>query len=89
MHNLTMIAFVEPSAELTQINSNMSQLNMDHANRNFNNKIQLFWTCDLKFKVMEANEQYITCEINHVDCAEIFAMTYMYAKCKDHLRRSL
>ena len=37
--------------------------------------------------VVDMNQQHVTCEINRDNCSEHFIITYVYAKCKDHLRK--
>lgn len=46
-------------------------------------------TYDVNCKVLEVDDKYIICEINHVKCAKKVIITYVYAKCKDYLRRPL
>ena len=65
-----------------------SMLDMDHVTSNNNGKIWLFWTTEVSCKVLEADEQ-ITCEINHVEAPGTYIKTFVYAKCKDYLRRAL
>ncbi|KAK4721510.1 hypothetical protein R3W88_011743 [Solanum pinnatisectum] len=62
---------------------------MDHAAGNPNGKIWLFWTNDTTCKVLETDEQQITCEINHTAIPETYIKTFVYAKCKEYLRKPL
>ncbi|KAK4729613.1 hypothetical protein R3W88_022601 [Solanum pinnatisectum] len=62
---------------------------MDYARSNCNGKIWLFWNIDIDCKVIEEDEQQITCEIVHNELHTNFTNTFVYAKCKDHLRRPL
>ncbi|WMV32839.1 hypothetical protein MTR67_026224, partial [Solanum verrucosum] len=43
----------------------------------------------LASKVLEADEQQVTCELSHVEAPDTYINTFVYAKCKDNLRRSL
>ncbi|XP_049399720.1 uncharacterized protein LOC125863746 [Solanum stenotomum] len=62
---------------------------MDNAISNVNGKIWLFWINDIACKVLETDDQQITCEINHTEAPETYIKTFVYAKCKDYLRRPL
>ncbi|XP_049348974.1 uncharacterized protein LOC125813528 [Solanum verrucosum] len=62
---------------------------MDHATSNINGKIWLFWNTDIICTVLETDEQQITCEISHTDIQGTYIKTFVYAKCKDYLRRPL
>ncbi|XP_049348952.1 uncharacterized protein LOC125813502 [Solanum verrucosum] len=65
---------------------------MDHAVSNCNGKIWLFWNMDVDCVVLEEDEQQITCNIGHNGHNELqthFTTTFVYAKCKDQLRRPL
>lgn len=84
-----MISVLEPFANQSQIILFMSQLQMDHSHCNVNNKIWLFWSCDVTCKLVEVHDEHITCEINHLDCTYMFLVTYVYDKCKDYLRSPL
>lgn len=89
IHNLAMIAILEPFVNYSHIESYRMQLMMSHSYSNPNNKIWLFWNEEVNCNILDSNQQYITCEIRHEDCNENFIMTYVYAKCKDHLRKPL
>ncbi|KAG5605800.1 hypothetical protein H5410_027292 [Solanum commersonii] len=65
------------------------QLTMDHAMSNCNGKIWLFWNLDVECKVLDEDDQQVTCEIAHNELQTQFTTTIIYAKCKDHLRRPL
>ncbi|WMV13661.1 hypothetical protein MTR67_007046 [Solanum verrucosum] len=62
---------------------------MEHAVSNQNGKFWLFWNTDIDCVVIEEDEQQITCEIGHNEIQNQFITTFVYAKCKDHLRRPL
>ncbi|XP_049391547.1 uncharacterized protein LOC125855953 [Solanum stenotomum] len=62
---------------------------MDHATSNTNGKIWLFWTNDISCKVLEADGQQVTCELSHVESPDNYINTFVYAKCKDYLKRPL
>lgn len=53
--------------------------------RNSNNKLWLFWSSGANCNVLEANQQHITCQINHAEFGEKLIITYVDAKFKDHL----
>ncbi|TMW81702.1 hypothetical protein EJD97_008293, partial [Solanum chilense] len=89
IHNLSLIAILEPFTNHSQIESYRLQLLMNKSHSNPNNKIWLFWTNEVIYNILESSEQHITCEISHDDCSEKFLMTFVYAKCKDHLRKLL
>ncbi|WMV13667.1 hypothetical protein MTR67_007052 [Solanum verrucosum] len=84
-----MIAILEPFSDQGHVNMFKSMLAMDNAISNVNGKIWLFWINDITCKVLEADEQQITCEINHTEAPETYIKTFVYAKCKDYLRRPL
>ncbi|XP_049368158.1 uncharacterized protein LOC125833012 [Solanum verrucosum] len=77
------------SRDSSQINSYRIQLNMDKAHSNPNAKIWLFWAGELECNVLDTDEQHTTCELKHLDYPEKFIISYVYAKCKDQLRRPL
>ncbi|KAH0725234.1 hypothetical protein KY284_001099 [Solanum tuberosum] len=39
--------------------------------------------------VLETDDLHITCVLQHVECKEKFMTSFIYAKCKDYLRRPL
>ncbi|WMV45625.1 hypothetical protein MTR67_039010 [Solanum verrucosum] len=89
IHNLTMIVILEPFADSSQINNYRIQLNMDKAHSHPNAKIWLFWGGELDCIVLDTDEQHTTSELKHLDYPEKFITSYVYAKCKDQLRRPL
>ncbi|XP_015161044.1 uncharacterized protein [Solanum tuberosum] len=89
MHQISIIAILEPFSDCTQVQTFKYQLAMDHATSNCNGKIWLFWNLEVDCKVLEEDEQQITCEIAHNELQTPFTTTFVYAKCKDHLRRPL
>ncbi|KAK4733751.1 hypothetical protein R3W88_008012 [Solanum pinnatisectum] len=62
---------------------------MEHAMSNCNGKIWLFWNLDIDCKVIDEDEHQITCEMVHNELHTKFTNTFVYVKCKDHLRRPL
>ncbi|KAK4729617.1 hypothetical protein R3W88_022605 [Solanum pinnatisectum] len=62
---------------------------MKQAVSNCNGKIWLFWNNDVDCVVLEEDEQQITCQFNHIELQNQFFITFVYAKCKDNLRRPL
>ena len=65
------------------------KLQMDYSYSYSNNKIWLFFNTDMKCKVVDMNQQLFTLEVTHENSSELFNITYVYAKCKEHLRRPL
>ncbi|KAK4717420.1 hypothetical protein R3W88_015758 [Solanum pinnatisectum] len=84
-----MIAVLEPFSDSAQLNTFKSMLAMDHAVSNINGKIWLFWINDITCIRSEADEQQITCEINHIEAPMTYLKTFVYAKCKEYLRKPL
>ncbi|KAG5605830.1 hypothetical protein H5410_027322 [Solanum commersonii] len=89
MHNLSIIVILEPFSNNSHINTYKIQLNMEQAYCNNNGKIWLFWNSDMTCNILEAEDQQITCELKHVNCNANFHVTFICAKCKEHLRRPL
>ncbi|KAH0716651.1 hypothetical protein KY290_012911 [Solanum tuberosum] len=56
---------------------------------NPNGKKWLFWSNEITSHILENHEQYITRNFKHPDLTEQFMMSFIYAKCKDHMRRPL
>ncbi|KAG5580314.1 hypothetical protein H5410_050941 [Solanum commersonii] len=84
-----MIAILEPFSDNSHMNMFKSMLAMDYATSNNNGKIWLFWTNDISCKVLEVDEQQVTCELSHVEAPSTYINTFVYAKCKEYLRRPL
>ncbi|WMV50080.1 hypothetical protein MTR67_043465, partial [Solanum verrucosum] len=89
MHKLSIIAVLDPFSDNTHVQNIKHQLAMKQAVSNCNGKIWLFWMTDIDYVVLEEDEQQITCDIRHNALHNQFTITFVYAKCKDHLRRSL
>ncbi|KAG5595834.1 hypothetical protein H5410_037066 [Solanum commersonii] len=89
IHNLSMIAILEPFADNIYLNNYKIHLNMDSAACNSNGKIWLFWNTEMNCDVLEIDDQHITCVLHHVEYKDKFMISFIYAKCKDHLRRPL
>ncbi|XP_047264380.1 uncharacterized protein LOC124896702 [Capsicum annuum] len=89
VHKLSIIAILEPFTDNSQLNICRMHLKMNEATRNPNGKIWIFWTQDVSCKVLESDDQQITYEFKHVEHPSTFLMTFIYAKCRDHLRRPL
>lgn len=87
IHHLSMITILEPFSDISQLHNFKNQLAMDKAISNPNGKIWIFWFVDIDCKILEMDEQQITCEITHVTLLIPFIITLVYAKCKNHLRR--
>ncbi|KAG5605822.1 hypothetical protein H5410_027314 [Solanum commersonii] len=65
------------------------QLQMDHAVSNPNGKIWLFWSNEVTGQVLEKHDQYITVTIQHTILPNKYMMPFIYAKCKEYMRRPL
>ena len=78
-----MLSILEPFSNQSLIDSYRMQLFMT------NNKIWLFGSNDITCDILESDQQQVTCEVSHENCSEKFLMTYIYAKCKDQLRKPL
>ncbi|KAK6791450.1 hypothetical protein RDI58_010531 [Solanum bulbocastanum] len=89
IHQVSMIAVLEPFSDSAQLNTFKSMLAMDNAVSNINGKIWLFWINDINCTVLEADEQQITCEIKHIEAHMTYLKTFVYAKCKEYLRKPL
>lgn len=83
-----MITTLEPFFDYSQLNNYIVHLNMDKSS-NPNGKIWIFWNAGVDCNILEADEQYITCVLQHVEYKEKLMTSFIYSKCKDHLRRSL
>ncbi|XP_049399718.1 uncharacterized protein LOC125863743 [Solanum stenotomum] len=73
----------------SQINMVRVQFQMDHAISNPNGKILLFWSNEITSHILENHEQHITRNFKHPNLTEQFMMSFIYAKCEDHMRRPL
>ncbi|XP_049348976.1 uncharacterized protein LOC125813531 [Solanum verrucosum] len=62
---------------------------MEHAVSNSNGKIWLFWSNAITGNIRENSEQHITGDFKHSDLTEGFMVSFIYAKCKEHMRRPL
>jgi len=80
IHQISMIAVLEPFSDKSQINMFKSMLAMDHATSNINGKIWLFWNTDIVCTVLETDEQQVTCEISHTEIQGTYIKTFVYAK---------
>ncbi|KAG5585722.1 hypothetical protein H5410_046156 [Solanum commersonii] len=65
------------------------QIHMDHAVSNPNGKIWLLWSNEITRHILENHKQHITGKFKHPDLTEQFMMSFIDAKCKDHMRTSL
>ncbi|XP_049365268.1 uncharacterized protein LOC125830095 [Solanum verrucosum] len=62
---------------------------MEHAISNSNGKIWLFWSNTITGNIHENSEQHIIGGFKHSDLTEGFMVSFIYAKCKEHMRRPL
>ena len=88
MHQLSIIAILEPFFDNVNIQNFKVQLNMDNVISNCNSKIWVFWNSDIDCNILDEDEQQITCDMKHNELQYQFTSTFVPAKCKDHLRRS-
>ncbi|XP_015169049.1 uncharacterized protein [Solanum tuberosum] len=65
------------------------QHQMDQAVSNPNGKIWLFWSNDITGQVLEKHDQHITVTFQHTALPNKFMMSFVYAKCKEYMRRPL
>ncbi|KAH0775105.1 hypothetical protein KY290_012242 [Solanum tuberosum] len=89
LHQLSIIAILEPFANNSYIGTVRSQLQMDHAVSNDNGKIWLFLANEVTGSIMETHDQHITITFHHTNMSEKFMTSFIYAKCKEYMRRSL
>ena len=52
-------------------------------------KLGFFWISDIHCNILDEDEQQITCNMKYNELPYQFANTFVYDKCKNHLRRSL
>ncbi|XP_010324843.1 uncharacterized protein [Solanum lycopersicum] len=79
----------EPFANSSQLDSYRMRLLMDYSYSNSNNKIWIFWSDKVKCQIVDMDQQHISCEVIHEHCSDNFHITYVYAKCKEYLRKPL
>ncbi|KAG5576483.1 hypothetical protein H5410_056617 [Solanum commersonii] len=80
MHQLSMIAILEPFADNSHLNIVRIQLQIDQA---------LFWSGEITGNNHENSEQHIIGEFKHSVLTERFMVSLIYAKCQEHMRRPL
>ncbi|KAH0773513.1 hypothetical protein KY290_010650 [Solanum tuberosum] len=88
-HNLSMIVVLEPVSNKSKLNSYRVQLRMGNAIHNSNTKIWLFLNKDIECNILDQDEQQITCEVKHVSYHVTYITTFLYSKCKNHMRTDL
>lgn len=62
---------------------------MYKATSNYNGKIWVFGISDIDCNIIDKDEQQITCDMKNNELKFQFTTTFIYAKCKENLRRSL
>ena len=87
MHQLAIIAILEPFADSGNVMNFKNQLAMDNAIANFKCTICLYWNGDIDCIVRDKDEHKDTCVFNHNELQKQFTMIFFYSKCKEHLRR--
>ena len=60
---------------------------MENDTNNCNGKIQVSWSNEIQYNILDEDEQQITCEMKHNELQDQFITTFVYTKCKEHLRR--
>ncbi|OIT31321.1 hypothetical protein A4A49_31488 [Nicotiana attenuata] len=89
LHKISLIAVLEPFLDDSHLNHFKIQLSMHQATSNNNNKIWIFWDQDINATVLDSDDQQVTLELRHVEAADPFHISVIYAKCKPVLRRPL
>lgn len=88
MHNLAIIAILEPFEDSGSVMIFQNQLAMDNGITKCNGKILLFWNGDVDCIMRDQNKQQINCDFSHNGLQTKFTMIFAYGKCKDSLRRT-
>lgn len=81
-----MIVILKPFSSNSQLQNCKIQLGMEKVFSNLNRKIWFFWDHEGNCRVIESDDQQITCEIQHNQLPHKFISIYIYAKCRDHLK---
>ncbi|KAG5606182.1 hypothetical protein H5410_027674 [Solanum commersonii] len=89
IQQLSMVSILEPLTDNSHLNHVRISFCMDKATCNQNGKIWLLWNQEVECKVLESNDQQITCEISHVTNPITYLITVVYPKCKENLRTPL
>ncbi|XP_015167780.1 uncharacterized protein [Solanum tuberosum] len=89
LHHLSIIAILEPFADNSQIDKVRIHLQMDQAASNPNGKIWLFWSNEVNGHIFEQHDQHIAVTSKYTNIPDKFMMSFIYAKCKDYLKRPL
>ena len=89
LHHLSVITILEPFSDSVHIQNFKVQLSTDNAISNCNSNIWVFWSSDIDCNILDEDEQQITFNMKHNELPHQFVNTFVYAKCKDHLRRPL
>lgn len=84
-----MVVMLEPFTDNSKLHYCKNNLAMDQATCNSNGKIWVFWGHNLTYKILENDEQQVTCEIQYTQIPHKYITTFVYAKCYEHLRRPL
>ncbi|KAG5599275.1 hypothetical protein H5410_030645 [Solanum commersonii] len=77
------------SKDNSQIDMVRIHLQMDQAASNPNGKIWLFWSNEVNGHILEQHDQHITITFKYTDISDKFMMSFIYAICKDFLRRPM
>ena len=89
MHHLYVITILEPFSDSVNVQNFNVQLNMDKCTSNCNGKIWVFLSSDSDCNILDEYEEQITFDMKHNELQYEFTITFIYAKCKEHLRRPL
>ena len=82
-------AILESFADSGDVINLRNQLAMDNSVTNYNNKILVFLNSDVDCNVRDQDEHQFTSDFIHNELQNQFTITFVYAKCKGHQRRTL
>lgn len=80
---------MEPFSNNKHIHNFKIYLAMENVVTSCNGKICVFFNEDIEGVISDEDEQQITCEVKNNEVQNNFTITFIYAKCKDLLRRLL
>ena len=90
MHHLSVITILETFCGSFNVHNFKIQLGMENIATNCNGKIPVFFgNGDFDSMIIDEDEYQITCHFSHNEVHKKFSVTFVNAKCKDHLRRLL
>lgn len=89
MHHLSIITLLEPFSYSINVQNFKIKLAIENTASNYNGKILVFCNGDVDNIISDEDAQKITYDFNHNEVKNKFTTTFVYAKCKYHLRRPL